>query len=859
MTVIVLTKKNVTAAFTPASAKELTRRLQPSDPGGASSTTQEDSVAVTATLVADPDGTSLEDMPPLRPEGPLTAPQPMQVDAGGGGGAPSTQLMQVEPGPGAGGAGGGANDSSDSDDAAMLAPIASPRRGEGGAGPSGSHGGPAVDATQRRPAGAGPSTGNKRPARGEADRPSVADLERRLAALGLEMKREREAREAAEAAAVVATDSLCAAAKRGDHEAVRRLLAAGRDPVDAPDAGGETPLFYAASRGYTEVVGALLDGQADPTIVIEEVTPLLNAIFVGHLGVVRTLLSSYPALATAPVRGTTPLFVAVEGRDAPGAVEILQLLLDCGVDVNAPDRNGHSALRRACDDQRLDTMRRLLQLGAAPTPEVLGRVVANWGEREQMEAAVDALVRHRADPNATIGSRSRLRPLHVAARVGRFFAARALLNARADPTARDRSGLCAREMIGAQMKPGEELSALHRAGLTELLPPDSERDAIIAYTDALEVGADFSLWFQPPSEGILYWRASSDPLQQPHRAPLHRMLADAAAQPPCARYVLQQLQIKRRTAPAWNAEDGAALRSIAKADGFDFFGPTCGVLDAQVLRETGAQRGTLPDGPYERKLLVGAAEHVPWKEKLVDHYLLTRLYRREWYESHPEVFGDASFTLMLLEAGHVAVALTAELGCTVRNAPVVYICLMAKQAGALVTDHPHRVLPRKPRAKPPKACSLCGQSGVAFKSLANGNKNFSVDWYCCQDCYDRTRVPSPAAPMDVDGDADERLWATQWMLDELVRLTRTILHTRCRRLDVDGYIIAQSVGYTHSDGAPVVQTREEEDPGGRFWFSALDDIVAAHEYVFLAAQLCARPGFAEKGCAFRARRVARGD
>eukprot|EP00966_Prymnesium_polylepis_P335267 7390633-Prymnesium_polylepis.1 len=90
---------------------------------------------------------------------------------------------------------------------------------------------------------------------------------------------------------------------------------------------------------------------------------------------------------------------------------------------------------------------------------------------------------------------------------------------------------------------------------------------------------------------VLY---SSNPLQQPHRRVLDKLVA--AEQPLCARHVLQELlRMRTGSREVWEPQEAAAtLRSIRRGDGLVFFGGVSGVLDKYVRTEMDAQRRTKP-------------------------------------------------------------------------------------------------------------------------------------------------------------------------------------------------------------------------------------------------------------------------
>jgi ankyrin repeat protein len=101
---------------------------------------------------------------------------------------------------------------------------------------------------------------------------------------------------------------LCAAAKKGNAEAVRKLTQQGVPP-DEQDTQGATPLWHAAAHGHTDIVRVLLE---------------TNAVDVNATSVDKR----------------TPLFWPV----ARGYVEVVKLLLDYGAQQNYEDKAGRSPL-----------------------------------------------------------------------------------------------------------------------------------------------------------------------------------------------------------------------------------------------------------------------------------------------------------------------------------------------------------------------------------------------------------------------------------------------------------------------------------------------------------------------------------
>ena len=117
-------------------------------------------------------------------------------------------------------------------------------------------------------------------------------------------------------------------------EAVELLLSVGSDPNYTPLAHGTTPLMQAAGTGYLKSVKALLDVGAS-------------------------------ARALTANRETALHFLAASRRNAE-SVPIAKLLIDAGVDVNAQDADGDSALLLAAMFRKKDLVDYLITAGADP-------------------------------------------------------------------------------------------------------------------------------------------------------------------------------------------------------------------------------------------------------------------------------------------------------------------------------------------------------------------------------------------------------------------------------------------------------------------------------------------------------------
>jgi ankyrin repeat protein len=165
---------------------------------------------------------------------------------------------------------------------------------------------------------------------------------------------------------------LRAATQRGEVAEVRRLLAAGADPVYLDDETGESAVHVAAAAGRADLIALFADfGVVLDTADYRGFTPLVAAAVAGHLDVVRLLLQRGvrsdlgEALIQAALAGRLEIVQALVGAGAPveghglygvtalmcaaGArgvphLDILKLLLDSGAPVNAAANDGGTAL-----------------------------------------------------------------------------------------------------------------------------------------------------------------------------------------------------------------------------------------------------------------------------------------------------------------------------------------------------------------------------------------------------------------------------------------------------------------------------------------------------------------------------------
>ena len=192
-----------------------------------------------------------------------------------------------------------------------------------------------------------------------------------------------------------------AAVAAGDHEGVRRLMAAGNN-VNATDAHGRTPLMIAAyqrdrkalralvrgggnlnavDRQHYDVltIAAVLDDSAMVTLAISlgadaglvtspyKGTALIAAAHLGHVEVVQALIDGKAPLDHVNNLDWTALIEAIVlGDSGPRHVATLGALVKAGADVNLADGQGVSPLSLARRNGYFEMMEILQRAGAKP-------------------------------------------------------------------------------------------------------------------------------------------------------------------------------------------------------------------------------------------------------------------------------------------------------------------------------------------------------------------------------------------------------------------------------------------------------------------------------------------------------------
>lgn len=153
------------------------------------------------------------------------------------------------------------------------------------------------------------------------------------------------------------------ALKKGNVDLVKDLLKEIGD-INLKDRDKNTPLILASKWNNLEVAELLLEQNGVDLEIKGELerTALMWAVSQGNLEMASLLLGKGANPNAKGLAGMSLLIYAVDG-DEPD-YEIVKLLIDSGVDVNAADRNGETPLRFAIENGLFEIVQLLVESGA---------------------------------------------------------------------------------------------------------------------------------------------------------------------------------------------------------------------------------------------------------------------------------------------------------------------------------------------------------------------------------------------------------------------------------------------------------------------------------------------------------------
>ncbi len=229
-------------------------------------------------------------------------------------------------------------------------------------------------------------------------------------------------------------NDLSGAARAGDANRVKLLLADGKDPNQSDAAGGRTALHWAVRNGNIEIVDILLKGGADINKGDQAgKTALSHAAESGKVDLTRKLIESGADVNKRDlVGGNSVLWAAGLGN-----AETLAIVVEAGGNVDVKDINGLTPLQWAAQTGKTDSMKILIDGGANvnATDGLNGESVLMRAARSGKVESINLLLENGADT----GIKTKLggNALHISSEFGNVETVKILVENGLDPKAVD--------------------------------------------------------------------------------------------------------------------------------------------------------------------------------------------------------------------------------------------------------------------------------------------------------------------------------------------------------------------------------------------------------------------------------------
>jgi uncharacterized protein len=163
--------------------------------------------------------------------------------------------------------------------------------------------------------------------------------------------------------AVPKIDNIAAASINGSARSVQKILRSIQVNPNQRLSIGETPLFYAMTYGYTDVVKAFIDGGADPNTKSSfGESPLMTATYYRRSEIIKLLIERGADVNIQDKDGYTPLIWAARF----GLSSQLKLLIESGANLNLKSKYGFTALYSSVAMKNTAESLQLLKAGADP-------------------------------------------------------------------------------------------------------------------------------------------------------------------------------------------------------------------------------------------------------------------------------------------------------------------------------------------------------------------------------------------------------------------------------------------------------------------------------------------------------------
>jgi ankyrin repeat protein len=130
--------------------------------------------------------------------------------------------------------------------------------------------------------------------------------------------------------------NICRIPESNTVERVKALIVADPAIVNLKDAGGATPLSYAAMRGSRELIQLLITNKSDVNSRDKYNSTPLHKAAVGHnLGAIELLIAAGAKVDAQDDVTATPLYDCVRSKNPTNRLAVAKYLIEHGADPNA--------------------------------------------------------------------------------------------------------------------------------------------------------------------------------------------------------------------------------------------------------------------------------------------------------------------------------------------------------------------------------------------------------------------------------------------------------------------------------------------------------------------------------------------